>query len=281
MPRFERKFVMFLVVLGAIAFDTYPPLKAAEVVEFESAMYPPTPFKIKKAKELRIALETEPGIPLRGFLAKPLGDGPFPAVVLMHGCGGISEWDEVWTNRLVAWGYVVLDVDSLEPRGETYICDRPFAVPVSSRTLDAYGAKIYLSTLPFVDPMRIAVMGMSHGGWAVLHAIKRSISANLKRKPFQAAVALYPWCEESEKIDTPTLILIGDKDDWTPANRCVRYVDTLQTPHGTTLKVFAGAQHAFDFEGIDKQVEGHTVRYDPQAAEKAIQMIRAFLGKWL
>ena len=295
MLRFERKFVMFLVVSGVILFgviplNAYAVSKSINIVEFESATFPLSPFKIKRAKKLGIALETKPGILLRGFLAKPSGDGPFPAVVLMHGCNGIWKWDEVWTNRLVAWGYVVLGVDSLEPRGNPNTCIRPFAVSPESRSLDAYGAKMYLSTLPFVDSMRVAIMGMSHGGWSLLHAIKESTSGSLQREPFRAAVALYPYCGETEKIvDLPTLILIGENDEWTPANRCVQYVNTLQSPHETTLKVFPGAHHVFDLEGVDSQAKSvidgqlkdRIYRYDPQAAEKAIQMIHEFLKKWL
>jgi dienelactone hydrolase len=133
-------------------------------------------------------------------------------------------------------------------------------------------------------------MGMSHGGWSALKAIKRSASADLQKKPFRAAVALYPYCGDSEQIvDKPTLLLIGEKDEWTPANLCVQYVNTLQSPHETTLKVFPGAHHVFDLEGIDSQGKGvidgqlkdRIYRYDPRAAEKAIQMIHEFLRKWL
>ena len=295
MFRFKEKLVMIHVVIGLILFGTIPlnayaVSKIINVVEFESAMYPPSPFKIKMAKELGIALKAKPGILLKGSLAKPSGDGPFPAVVLMHGCNGIWKWDEVWTNRLVAWGYVVLGVDSLEARGNPNTCIEPFAVSPATRSLDAYGAKIYLSTLLFVDPVRIAVMGMSHGGWSALKAIKRSTSADLQRKPFRAAVALYPYCGDTEQIvDIPTLILIGEKDEWTPANLCIRYLDTLQSPHETTLKVFPGAHHVFDLEGFDSQLKGvidgelknRVYRYDPEASKKAIQMIREFLKRWL
>lgn len=52
---------------------------------------------------------------LKGRLTKPKGDGPFPAIVLLHGCRGITAYLEPWVERLVKWGYVALQVDSLEP----------------------------------------------------------------------------------------------------------------------------------------------------------------------
>jgi len=146
------------------------------------------------------------------------------------------------------------------------------------RTLDAHGAKNYLSTLLVVDPTRIGVMGRSHGGWTVMHIIRRATSADLHVEPFRAAVALYPRCKDSDETDTPTLILIGEKD-W--VNECVRYEVGLPTPNDTIVKVFPGVHHAFDHEGIDKRLNGFTYLYDPKAAKEAIRMTREFFNKWL
>ena len=204
------------------AFSDEPVFKGAEVIEFESAFYtyPPTPFKLKQAQKLGIPVETEtePSIPLTGYLAKPEDDGPHPAVVLLHTCAGISEHEQSWSDRLVSWGYVVLTVDSFTPRGQKYICDgdQEWTTPWI-RALDAYGAKRYLSARPFIDPTRVAVIGLSHGGMAILEVIKGSTSDGLAVSPFRAAVAFYPSCVEPAPINTPTLVLIGSKDNWTPA----------------------------------------------------------------
>ena len=278
--------VVSAILFAETAFSAQPVFESAEVVEFESVAYtyPPTPFKVKQAKKLGIPAETktEPSVPLTGYLAKPENEGLLPAVVLLHTCAGISEHEESWSDRLVSWGYVVLTVDSFTPRGQKYICDgdQEWTTPWT-RALDAYGAKKYLSTRPFVDPTRIAVVGLSHGGMTILEAIKRSTSAGLETKPFRAAVAFYPSCVEPEPIDTPTLILIGSEDNWTPADHCVAYLDKLQPPHEMTLKVFPGAHHAFDHPGIDIVEFGHIVRSDPKAAAQAIRMTREFLGKRL
>ena len=284
------------VIFAETALSAQPVLAGAEVVEFESVAYtyPPTPFKIKQAEKLGIPVETktEPSIRLTGYLGKPAGEGPFLAVVLMQGCASVSEsnlavevverWNEVWSDRLVAWGYVVLSVDSFTPRGTKYICEarRGWTTPWSG-ALDAYGAKRYLSTRPFVDPTRIAAMGMSHSGTTILEIIKQSTSTGLGMKPFGAAVALYPLCGEPEPIDTPTLVLIGGADTKTPADQCVRYLDRLQRPHEMTLKVFPGAYHVFDHPGIDFEELGVIVRSDPEAATQAIRMTREFLSERL
>ncbi|MFT5220542.1 MAG: hypothetical protein ACI9LO_002121 [Planctomycetota bacterium] len=80
----------------------------ADAVEFESASYTytPSPFKIRLAKKLGIPVEikTEPSISLTGYLAKPVGDEPRAAIVLLHTCNGLSKHEEMWSKRFVNWG---------------------------------------------------------------------------------------------------------------------------------------------------------------------------------
>ena len=261
----------------------------AQVVGFESASfsYPPSQFRVKQAKKLGIPVEvkTEPSVSLSGYLEKPAGEEPKAAVILLHTCAGISAHEEMWSRRLVSWGYVVLSVDSFTARGFDYICDGRIGGGATTtpwrRALDAYGAKRYLSTRSFVDPYRIAVMGMSHGGMTVLETIKQSTSEGLAMKPFQAAIAFYPLCSEPVRINTPTLILTGSEDSWTPAELCRQYVDKLKPQHEITLKIFAGAHHAFDHPGIDTVDAGYIVRSNPAAASEASAMVRRYLEEWL
>ena len=278
-----------VIVFAKTAFGAEPVYADTKVVEFESASYTyaPSPFRVKQAKKQGIPVEvkTEPSVSLSGYLAKPAGEEPRAAVVLLHTCAGISEHEEMWSKKLVSWGYVVLSVDSFTPRGFDYICDGRIGGGALTtpwrRALDAYGAKRYLSARSFVDPNRIAVMGMSHGGMTVLEAIKQSTSEGLAMRPFQAAIAFYPLCSEPESINTPTLILIGSEDSWTPAEFCSQYVEKLDPQHEISLSVFAGAHHAFDHPGIDTVDAGYIIRSDPKAAAEASAMARRYLEEWL
>ena len=68
-------------------------------------------------------------IMLAGILTKPEGKGPFPAVVLLHGCAEIDDSnnrDKTWAKRLVSWGFVTLQVDSLRPRNMSNILLKNF-----------------------------------------------------------------------------------------------------------------------------------------------------------
>ena len=282
------------VLIGSLAtaktaFGADPLFPGVEIVEFRSASYtyPPSPFKIKQSKKLGIPVEvrTEPSVPITGYLARPTGEKKRAAIVLLHTCAGISEHEEMWSKRLVSWGYIVLSVDSFKPRGFEYICDGRVGGGALTtpwrRALDAYGAKRYLSSRSFVEPDRIAVMGMSHGGMAVLETIKQSTSEGLAMQPFQAAVAFYPLCSEPEPINTPTLILIGSEDRWTPAELCIQYVEKLKPQQEITLGMFDNAHHAFDHPGIDTIDLGYIIRSNQKAANQANQMTREFLAKWL
>ena len=165
--------------------------------------------------------ETETPLMLTGKLTKPQGDGPFPAIVCLHGCGGISRRDNHWVERLSNWGYVALQVDSFGPRGRSNICTDGRLIAPATRAQDAHDAKALLTGLPFVNKDKIGVMGWSHGGWTTIHAISPQIAARNKGNPFRAAIAFYPYCDlPLSKLDGPLLILIGDYDDWTPAQMC-------------------------------------------------------------
>lgn len=254
--------------------------RADQTVSFASAVYPPTPFQVRQALQKRGKPETR-GLMLSGRLTIPGGDGPYPAIVVLHGCAGIWRWNEVWSRRLAKWGYVVLDVDSLGPRGKTSVCGTPGAVSGPMRALDAHGAKSYLANLPEVDPGRIAVIGMSHGGWATLEAIRKSTTSELGLPPFRAAIALYPWCDEPAELDTPLLVLVGELDDWSPASQCRTFAAGAVSSSEVDLTVYPGAHHLFDLPGIDTREQGHVLRYDPRAADDAVRRIAGFLAEYL
>jgi dienelactone hydrolase len=224
---------------------------------------------------------------LAGILTVPPGKGSFPAVVMLCGCAGLKNQDDQvlqqsWADRFAGFGYVTLQVDSFGPRGyDNGVCEGGDEVNNLLRAKDAFAGKTYLAHLKFVDAGRMAVAGWSHGGWAVMAAV----DANNRDKgdePFQAAVALYPWCVASYKRDTPLLILIGAKDDIFSSTQCQgRYDKTLNdVKYEQIVRVYPNATHAFDIEKFTKDY-GHPMRYDPQATADAIIQTRDFLAKYL
>lgn len=193
---------------------------------------------------------------LVGMLYKPQGTGPFPAMVIMHGCSGVLPAQHEWASWLRERAVVALVIDGFDPRGYSEICTELYSTKItpSKRMSDAYGGAKLLASLPFVDRNKIGLMGNSNGGSTTLKAIhKRSQELLSKSTPqFAFAIALYPECAgaQGSKVGpsyAPVMILIGEDDDWTLAETCRRGVTKTQT-HSipATIRVYPGASHAFD-----------------------------------
>ena len=110
---------------------------------------------------------------LTGVLTKPEGNGPFPAIVFLHGwCGHEfgKPRSELWSSRLVDWGYATLQLDSFGPRNVSNDCSDKMELFLLSlsRVQDAYDAKDFLAELPYIDQNRIAILGWSLGGSTTL-----------------------------------------------------------------------------------------------------------------
>ena len=185
-----------------------------------------------------------------------------PAVVLLHGCGGLytqrgqlTGRHREWAQRFAAWGFITLLVDSFGPRGLGPICtlkDRPIH-PWRERTLDAYAALEYLAARADVDRTNIFVMGWSHGGSTVTGVVREQAPGQRGDGPrFKAAIAYYPGCErplraQHYRLTVPLLIQHGAADDWAPAAPCVTLAAKLQ-PLGIPVEtiLYPEAHHGFD-----------------------------------
>ena len=236
----------------------------------------------------------------------PDGDGPFPALVLLHGSGGIGEFYDKWAVRFQAMGYVALVVDTLGSRGMEW---HPGGTYYYLQTADAYGALGFLRSHSLADADRIAAVGWSHGGRTAVRAAQVNPGASqiFPRRigRFGAAVAFYPYCGETDVYDIPLLILIGEADDWTSANLCVgamRAAEQMGSPVDVDLVVYPGATHGFDnvdagdtaqvaawaaeYPDIDAvpgglRYLGHLIKYDAKATADAIKRVEAFLAEHL
>lgn len=222
---------------------------------------------------------------LLGYLAKPAGAGPFPAVVILHGCGGLLPQNILMAEQLKSWGYVALAIDSLGSRGWPSACGG-LNVMQNDQSLDAYGGLSFLTVQTFVDPDRIGVLGYSMGGGAAMLAVERGRVEQSSLRKFRAVVAYYPgFCESSSGIMTaPTLILIGARDDWTPAQGCR---DTVKRARDEgvmiDIVVYPDAYHAFDIAelGPGRRYMGHWLEYDESATKDALTQTRRFLDEHL
>lgn len=273
--------IVWLVCVGVAGYLNAAYASADQLVRFASAAITPTPFQLRNAQASGKVLEAVPGTPLQGYLTRPQGNGPFSAIVLLHGCAGVLSNDrQTWPDRLISWGYVVLVVDSFSTRGIHETCDRGV---LADRVYDAYGAEEFLSKDRFVDPRRIALLGFSAGGITTLEAVQFGGAERLTDRKFKAAIAYYPNCSVANgDMAVPTLILVGELDDFSPAKKC-REMMAQRSGRGSSvqLNVYEGARHAFDAPEfkVGNEAYGHRVEYNAAAADRSINDVRAFLEK--
>ena len=210
--------------LSGLVISGPSPVLAEALVKFYSASGPrPERGGEPLARDSAKINASKSAAPIQGYLTKPDGVGPFPAVVLLHSCLGLPATREAIAAMFAGWGYVALFVDDFTTRGVRETCATDFGEGIS----DAFGALAFLARLPYVDPQRIAAVGYSQGAdtalqiastrWASAFAVPHDLN-------FKAVAAFYPPCENQAdaKLEIPTLILIGGSDDVTPAADCER-----------------------------------------------------------
>jgi dienelactone hydrolase len=207
------------------------------------------------------------GVELAGFLFEPKGKGPFPAVVMLHGCGGMLDKSGKPTKSYVFWaenfqrlGYSALLLDSFGARGLKEICTHKqrSITPQKDRSKDAHAALAWLAKRKGIDADRIHLIGWSNGAMTVLHAIKPDAAGRDNGvKGFRSAVAFYPGCttlakESDYKPVSPLLIQAGAADNWTPAKPCEELVKIAKSNKAPAeIDVYPEAYHSFDKLGSE------------------------------
>jgi len=105
----------------------------------------------------------------------PPGEGPFPVVLLFHGCGGVRQIMDHYAAAATKAGVAAMIVDSHTPRGIEY--EAALAQVCTGRILwgreraaDLHAALAVVRDDPRLDAERIVLAGWSHGGWTLLDA---------------------------------------------------------------------------------------------------------------
>jgi dienelactone hydrolase len=198
---------------------------------------------------------------LKALLYRPDGPGPFPAVVGLHNCTGLSNAAGVlgaryrdWGERLVKGGFAVLLPDSQGSRGAGSQCAlRSRSIRNDrERVADAEAARVWLQSQSWVAADRVSVLGWSSGAIAALWAVRARTQPQPQDGPdFRSAVALYPGCRRlanaAWSARVPTLILIGRADDQASAAVCQQMVAGARGRSARVeIHVYPGAHHDFD-----------------------------------
>jgi dienelactone hydrolase len=199
---------------------------------------------MRDGKPARIAAE----------LRLPPGTNRIPAVVLIHGSGGVGANVDGWAQELNSIGVAALILDTFTGRGITQTITDQSQLSSFSILLDAYKALELLSKHPRIDPSRIAVMGFSKGGFAALYSSMKRFQ-KMWAPPgleFSAYLPFYtrcdtPYIDDENLSDHPIRFFHGAADDYVPVEPTKRYVERLKRAgKDVQITVYDGARHSFD-----------------------------------
>lgn len=233
----------------------------------------------------------------------PTGSGPFPTALLFSGCDGVRDNMGRWADALTAAGWAAVIVDSHGPRGYDdlnlwrLVCTGQL-LSGAERAADVAVTLDAVRGMAFADPDRIALIGASHGGWAVqdfltLSEGRRPPPLLTRWPPGQgrqappgviAALTLYPYCGPASlaarrgwRADIPVLMLLVEDDTITGDRPCAGLA-ARQAAAGRPVKthLFTGVTHGFDQA---EKAPFSTLGHDPVATGAAIDMGIAFLNR--
>jgi dienelactone hydrolase len=249
--------VLSILVLPALGEPFTAP---AQVARMEIHSFPST--TLTDQEFLTGHREGRP-VTLAGELRLPRpGSDRLPAVVLLHGSGGISGAVTDWEHELNSMGVATFVVDSFTARSIFSTINDQSQLGRLAMIVDAYRALDLLAGHPRIDPARIALMGFSRGGRAALYAAVRRFQ-RLQGSPgreFAAYVPFYPDCTtefqgDADVADRPVRIFHGAIDDYAPVAPCKAYVEKLKARgRDVILTEYTGAGHIFDGQALRKPV---------------------------
>jgi dienelactone hydrolase len=177
-------------------------------------------------------------VTLHAQLYRPDGNGPFPVVIALHGCGGLAGHSEQvapryrdWAEQLVKAGKAVLLPDSYGSRELGPQC-RVRERRVSARrerVADIMASRQWLVQQPWTARDRISLIGWANGASALLWAVRPQLPSRNIEPDFRSAIAFYPDCRISSGLGwsarVPTLLLIGARDDVSSPPACRQMIE--------------------------------------------------------
>jgi dienelactone hydrolase len=215
---------------------------------------------------------------------RPEGPGPFPAVLLVPGCGGISPGRVESAKQLVGRGYAVVFVDYISSRGLQAACGgqvRPDEVADDIRAVSGQ-----VRTLSYIRQNGLGVVGWSLGGAGVLASLGGW--RDQEQPWFNAAAAFYPPCAALRpwRSTISTLVLLAGLDDIAPPGPCQDLVRSIRSGPPIEVRMYSDARHSFDSSDLaplvpSRAFPGRTAGYHAEAARQAWSEILALFDREL
>ena len=183
----------------------------------------------------------------------PSAPAKVPAVILIHGSGGISSGPESWARDLNAMGIAAYILDAFAGRGIVSTVEDQNQLHSLAMMVDAYRALDVLAANPRIKADKIAVMGFSKGAVAAVYsAMDRFRGMYGGGNRFAAHLGFYTPCNTTYDGDTkvspvPLRLYHGIVDDYVSIGPCRDYVARLkQAGADAELAEYPDSQHGFD-----------------------------------
>ncbi len=186
-------------------------------------------------------------------IPKP-GSDRLPAVILIHGSGGVGGNVDAWAKEINSLGIAAFILDSFSGRGIVNTLSDQSQLDSLAMTIDAYRALALLAQHPRIDPDRIAVMGFSKGAVPAVYSSNERFRKlyNPAKVGFAAHIGLYTPCNVQYRDDdkvtaAPIRLFHGIADDYVSIAPCRAYVERLKAAGvNVALTEYPDAFHAYD-----------------------------------
>ncbi|MEM9221129.1 MAG: dienelactone hydrolase family protein, partial [Pseudomonadota bacterium] len=166
---------------------------------------------------------------------------PAPAVILLHGAGGVSgSREHRYAREFAAQGVAVAVIDVFAARGGRRFIERLINITEAMALADAFATRAWLAARPDIDGERIAIIGFSYGGMSATYAAYRQVLNAYDAAPFAAHVAFYGPCiarfDDSTTSGAPLLMLWGEQDEIMDPDACEATAEDLRAG-GSTVEI--------------------------------------------
>jgi dienelactone hydrolase len=226
------------------------------------------------------------GLSMTAHLARPEGEGPWPAVLIGHDGVGLDEYQRQRADDLAARGYLALAMDY---HGGELFFDRPDAMLARVMPLLADAERMraigrvaldVLLAQPDVDPDRIAALGYGAGGHIILELAKLGV-------PFRAIAVVHPSLpgakgEDWTDVRSAVLLCTGSEDPLCTPEQLLTFGRALEEAGlDWRVNIYGGAKHAFwarprNPDGSPAQGTSHTMATVPGVGYHAKHAARAW-----
>ena len=234
---------IFIILISTIFCNS-------EKVEFESA----NPFSFE---DIILYLDDQEIQKVYGVLTFPENSSKekYPLIIGVAGSLGWREHNHDFLQMYRDMGIATFQLQSFESRGIKSTVGSQTEVTIAAIVLDSYRALDKLAQNPKIDATKVGITGWSLGGGVSLFSGWNPVIEKIQpENRFAAHLPFYPPCfvkpSKLDFVESPVHILIGELDDWTPANACLELIEDLKNSgkqfDNINITVYEQAHHSFD-----------------------------------